>query len=280
MKRFTVIPRVPMALHKAWEWKQYIFGLGALSAFGLTMPMVTAHSVSAHRLTPDYWIQDQYHYAVDDASILQPGENVDTLLPITPENPHLIWNEDYTQILVVTWKRQSSYERHIRPHTLTSDQENHVIWVTAAPEIQDFCREYLATHPEATQEELELRLKQHLGLHYDWTYDVFVELWVSPDQLFRPCVDPDITDTQCNEHFGDRIPEVANIADYRSFYTHLYWQSFRTLPGTPWTGLGYTYDWGNPVSEVGVSEFIIAPSTPYTIHQVQPTREYCSVPQT
>jgi hypothetical protein len=40
-------------------------------------------------------------------------------------------------------------------------------------------------------------------------------------------------------------------------------------------GIGYTYDWGNPKSERGASEFILIPNTPYEIVAATPTEEYC-----
>jgi len=44
----------------------------------------------------------------------------------------------------------------------------------------------------------------------------------------------------------------------------------------PWTGLGYTYDWGNPDSEVGASEFILVPGAAYQVKRAVPTAEYCA----
>jgi len=55
----------------------------------------------------------------------------------------------------------------------------------------------------------------------------------------------------------------------------LYYKSFRGSVGVPWTGLGYTYDWGNPDSDVNASEFILVPAAPYTIEAVVPTMAYC-----
>jgi len=123
---------------------------------------------------------------------------------------------------------------------------------------------------------MDLRLKQYLGLDPSWQYDVFVELRVDPDDLFRPCVDPQTDDTSCDYRFGDQVPTVENIADYRDFYRDLYYKSFRGSVGVPWTRLGYTtYDWGNPGSNVGASEFILVPEAPYTTEAVVPTTAYC-----
>ena len=66
---------------------------------------------SSDRSNPDLQeqrLQEQYIQGVNDAAVPAPGENIHTLTPITPDNSHLIWNEDYSQVLVVTWKNQAS----------------------------------------------------------------------------------------------------------------------------------------------------------------------------
>jgi hypothetical protein len=144
----------------------------------------------------------------------------------------------------------------------------------------EFCRNFVQQHPKISQTNLVYRLKQRLGLHPDWQYDVFVELWVNPADVFRPCVDPAPNDSSCELNFGSTAPAIKNIKDYPSFYKNLYFGSFRAAPGVPWTGLGYTYDWRNAsntpgAGEQGASEFILSPSTPYQIDQAVPTTQYC-----
>lgn len=217
----------------------------------------------------------KYLRSVHDASIAQASEIVTTLDAITPDNTSLVWNQDKTQLKVVTWKSQSSYQNYLLPYTQTSSSEKNVVWVTLAPKMQEFCRNYLQTHPNATPSSLDYRLKQRLGLNPDWQYDVFVEMWVAPEDIFRPCVDPDTSDSQCELDFTTQLPVVKNIQDYKVFYQAIYYQSFRSTPGVPWTGLGYTYDWRNLHTEQGASEFILSPSTPYIIDQAVPTWEYC-----
>lgn len=217
-----------------------------------------------------------YAKAVRDAAVASPAEISAKLVRIDLTNNNLVWNNDKTKVKVVTWKSQSSYENNILPYTETSPNETYVIWVTAAPYIHDFCHNYVTAHPGVKKQKLDLRLKQRLGLHFSWSYDVFVELWVNPADLFRPCVDPNPADNTCDLNFGGTIPTVKNIQDYGAFYKNLYYSDFRTAPGVPWTGLGYTYDWNNPAKEKGESEFIIAPSSPYEVIQAVPTLEYCS----
>ncbi len=217
-------------------------------------------------------LQKQYQKAVRDAAIVKAKEKTNTLLAITPNNPKLVWNEDKTKLLVVTWKSRGAYEKFMKNNTQAPSDPNYALWVSAAPQVKAFCQAY----EHDTDDELNLRLKQYLGLAPDWQYDVFVEMWVSPEHLFRPCVDPEINDTQCENKVPDKFPVVANIPDYGLFYKNLYFKSFRESTGVPWSGLGYTYDWGNDDSEIGASEFILMPNAPYQVKQVRTTHEYCA----
>ncbi len=218
-----------------------------------------------------------YQYGLLDASRVTQEEISDQLNAIHPDNDSLIWNQDKTKLLVVTWKSKKSYEDYLKPETTTSTSEDYVVWVTLAPQVQQFCRNLPEDHRK-DGDQIALRLKQYLGLKHTWDYDVFVELWVSPDDLFRPCVDPETQDTQCNLNFGNDIPVVRNIRDYKSFYQNLYYTSFRRAGGAPWTGLGYTYNWDrHGLSEVGASEYILVPGATYEIKDAVPTLTYCGL---
>jgi len=200
------------------------------------------------------------------------------LFAITTDNKRLVWNEDKTKILVVTWKSQDAYERFFNSQTQTTMDEAFVVWVTTVPQVQQFCQGYMHNNPKAMEEELKLRLKQYLGLNVAWQYDVFVEMWVSPENIFRPCVDPEVSDSECNLKFSNPVPEVKHIQNYPLFYKNLYFQDFRSKPGVPWSGLGYTYDWGNPLTKEGASEFILVPGARYEIKQAVKTMDYCRSP--
>ena len=224
-------------------------------------------------------LDNAYQRALNDASQATTEELTDTLNAIHPDNPSLIWNDDKTKLLVTTWKSQHSYEQFLKPATTTSTDENYVVWVTLAPQTQQFCQAYRKKYPKK-DDRLNLKLKQYLGLNHTWDYDVFVEMWVSPDDLFRPCVDPETDDTTCNLKFTDTIPQVKNIQDYHEFYQNLYYKSYRTEGGAPWTGLGYTYNWGKSgrrkASEIGASEYIVVPGADYVIKDAIPTLDYCT----
>ncbi|MGR9053387.1 MAG: hypothetical protein ACU84J_12130 [Gammaproteobacteria bacterium] len=219
--------------------------------------------------------KEKYHAAVVDAAFAEAGEITDQLLAITKDNDKLVWNEDKSKLLVATWKAQGSYDRFIKPYDKTSDNPEYAVWVTVVPQVKDMCGQYAAEKNNTGKAQLDERLKQYLGLDPSWQYDVFVEMWVNPDDLFRPCVDPETDDTTCNLEFGEQTPQVRNIPDYRDFYRNLYFKSFRGSAGVPWTGLGYTFDWADKRNEIGASEFILRPGAGYEIKDATPTEDYC-----
>jgi hypothetical protein len=223
-------------------------------------------------------LNKMYAKAVKDTSLVETDEAGVKLTAITSDNDDLVWNEDGSKVLVVTWKSEYAYYNFIEPYTSTPDNEKFVTWVTVAPEVKEFCEDFVERKKRVDHDKLDLRLKKLLGLNHTWNYDVFVELWVSPDDLFRPCTDPEIDDTSCNLNFGEVLPKVKNITDYKQFYQNLYFSSFRTADSTvPWSGLGYTYDWARNNTDVGLSEFIIVPSGEYEINKVVHTAEYCKL---
>ncbi len=212
-----------------------------------------------------------YNRAVADAAVAEQAEISDRLFAINSANQALKWKDG--KVLVVSWKSKSSYESNYKNQTHTAPQEKYVTWVTAAPQLQSFCQEYVRNNPRG---DLNQRLKQYLGLSPDWNYEVFVEMWVDPEDMFRPCVDPQIDDSSCQLKFAeDPVPQVKRIVDYPVFYKNLYFNDFRYRQGVPWTGLGYTYDWGNPSSSAGASEYILSPNSGYQIERVVETAEYC-----
>jgi hypothetical protein len=148
------------------------------------------------------------------------------------------------------------------------------IWATVVPQLQNFCAATGLHGPD-----LDLRLKQYLGLNPNWNYYAFAELWVRPEDIYRPCSDPEISDRVCNLESAivgsyDRpVPQ-----EYSEWYQNLKKISYDIPAGAPWTRLGYTFDWGNPDSEIGGSEYVLKAGATVTLAQLKPAEEYCTAP--
>lgn len=199
--------------------------------------------------------------AVHDAVIADSSEIVSTLVAITHADASLSWTgtPPDDRVLVVTWTKYfSSY-----PVDSTVTVSWGDVWVTVVPEMQ----RYFQTHT-TTRETITLRSEQLLGLPMNKGYTHFVELWVKPSDLFRPSPDNEITDCTAQLDFPPSVD-----SSYRSWFSDNFFYSYFTKK-LPWTRLGYTYDWGNPNSEVGLSEFVIRKNARVIVRSVTTTDDY------
>lgn len=200
--------------------------------------------------------QEMYAEAVEDAKVAEASEIYDGLDAVVESNAALTWRGTAgdKDVLAATWTSWSGYDGKV-DSTMTLSV---YLWVTLAPEIKTFCKSHAVTSSD-----LPLRLEQLLGLPPAKGYTKFVEVWVDPDDMFRPSPDPEVTDTVAQLNYP------ANVsAEHKAWY-----ESNLSTP-YPWTRLGYTYDWGNPASEVGLSEFVIRKGATVTIRSVTSTNQY------
>lgn len=211
--------------------------------------------------------ESAYLAAIQDAAIATPEEISNDLTAITDYNSELIWSDTSAdkKLLVVTWTSWTGYDDSVgQEMELAVD-----VWVTVAPEAQTFCR-----NQRVLPANLTLRLEQLLGLPPGDGKTTFVELWVDPDDLFRPSPDPEISDREAELAFPMSADFIAVAESHIAWFNDLLGTSYGS-DGYPWTRLGYTYDWGNPVSEVGLSEFVIQQGASVTVHSVSDTQTYC-----
>lgn len=107
-----------------------------------------------------------------------------------------------------------------------------------------------------------MRIKQILGLRPQQEYAYIVQFWVPASKLVRPTPDPDVHNHYSTVTFPDQVDPM-----------HKQWiEKMRKTPASQrprlWTQMGYTYDWGNLYTEIGVSEFVVKPGTTIKIDQL------------
>lgn len=211
-------------------------------------------------------LQQAYLQAVKDAATAEPQEISKNLTPIVETNTNLVWEGQpgSRRVLVLTWTSWNGYDDKVGQSIVTTRET----WVTAAPELKNFCTDYAADTAKLT-----LRLEQLLGLPPNNGKTKFVEMWVVPQDLFRPAPDPEISDQEAGLTFPQSKFLTVSEA-YVSWFNDLSSQSYGEN-GYPWTRLGYTYDWGNPNSEVGLSEFVVNTGATIEIEGVTNTEAYC-----
>ncbi|MCB2198585.1 hypothetical protein KQI63_04220 [bacterium] len=189
-------------------------------------------------------LREPYHAAIEDAAVAEEWEVVDSLWAINEDSPYLVrgWGELYNSVQLVTWTQSDIFDFR-RGDTITTDWG--VTWVTIPLQlIRAFEWERM------TEDEISRRLAQYLGLPPDTEKDRMVLLNVSPDDLMRPSMDPEIDDTVAQRNTWSAAADSA----YRVWFEA---NEDYSSTGYPWTRLGYTYDWGDPEHHVGASEYII-----------------------
>lgn len=209
----------------------------------------------------------------------------------------LVWEGEpgRSRILVAAFMSRDSYERYYKDNLEAGSPEYILmksLWVTAVPELRNYFR-----HGAGFSVPSAKRVKQLLGLHPAYDYDVILEMFASPADLFRPAPDPEISDHEAELALPpaltaggyainagsewifprDQNPFLALRTD--AFFKDSKWSAAVTFKewfsdraeavyavgdeddpetwGWPWTRLGYTYDWGNPRNPVGLSEFVL-----------------------
>ncbi|MFC1925429.1 hypothetical protein ACFLW2_01880 [Chloroflexota bacterium] len=216
-----------------------------------------------HPLT-DAELQDLYNNAVIDAEVAEPEEISRDLEAIVYYNPALEWEGDAgeSRVLLCTWTSWDGYNDKTG-ETMTISRE---IWSSIPAELGEFYRQ----NGSLSGDDLVLRLEQLYGLPPHNGKQWFVEVWASPEDIFRPSPDPDIADHEAELDFPAWVDE-----EYREWFNNLKSGSYGEN-GYPWTRLGYTYDWGDSKDETGLSEFIIREGSAVKIHSVTGTLDYCN----
>ncbi|BAY17300.1 hypothetical protein NIES21_31360 [Anabaenopsis circularis NIES-21] len=224
------------------------------------------------------FLKKQLDKSIEDAKKPSVDKVVNNLWSLSTTNPKIKTRErnGKTEFLMVSWLYTSNPSTDWAVGTKEISRQT---WLTVFPQVQEFCQSYKGTGINLPGKVmLALRLQQYLGLilnkYANKTH--FVEMWVKAEDLSRPCIDPEINDSSCNVL---PVPVPKSNAILHKIYTNSYENKEKEY--YPWSGLGYTYDWGNPKKpHVGASEFLIngTKDKPVTVEvaAVKETIEYCN----
>jgi hypothetical protein len=230
-----------------------------------------------------------------------PHEVSKDLFAISPWNKKVVWNNAQTHVLMLTWI-PAAY-RKTYDDALNSGQELLIgwdAWVTAVPEVKEFTQEYVKSDKSGFN--LTDRVEQFLGLlpskpPYSTTQNkLFVEMWVKPEDLDRPCLDGEIVDSECtidpHESDLDNLPPVYRdmsklipmTPEHKAWFEKEKKGKYTGDWAMPWTRFGYTYDWGSAIKSLGkraakgASEYLIKKNSKVMIHSLIPTDDYPNIP--
>lgn len=230
----------------------------------------------------------EYEQAVQAAKYPVPAHVSRGLVPITTFTPGLVWDDSGQKVLMATWTKAKYYTGQ-PPYETTLPA---TVWLTAVPFFQQFCQK-----TGLQGDALRIRLAQRLGMPPDSANDVFVQMWVDPRDVFRPCPDPEINDQECQVNLTAGLVDQSSSCPWSAalqgqvsgrfvavVQSQIEWMCSNWASSYPpneprksfpWTALGYTYDWGAQ-SFYGESEFVIPPDTTVTVQSITPMDQYCA----
>ena len=200
-------------------------------------------------------------------------------------------NSNEEKILMVSWIDETKKYNHHWKEDLETHKPykiDHTTWLTIPDQVKDFCNTCKGIGMKIDYEHIDdkdkgkmmlsLRLEQYLGLLLtpEEKRTHFVEIWVKAKDIERPCTNLDISTSSCKNFDHNSLDKNSFL--YKQFNKTHYLNEKKDNKLYPFTGLGYTYDWGNPKTHVGATEFIIEPKESGTwvdVSSVKSTEEYC-----
>jgi hypothetical protein len=209
-------------------------------------------------------VDQMFENAMRDAMVVEEWKICNNLTAIVNTNPSLMWRgegENRTVLVVVWTKYPSSYSFGGVVNATWGET-----WVTVAPELRNFFEDN-----SVPAENITVRAEQLLGLPRNNGNTHFVELWVRPQDLFRPSPDCEINDTVTQLTF----PESADSVYKKWFNDSIIYSYFSKQ--YPWTRLGYTYDWGNPYGSFGLTEYVIRQNSTVIVESVTSALDYLHI---
>ncbi len=212
----------------------------------------------------------QYRDAISDAMVRTADEISQSLWALTAANAYLEWEgvPENSRVKMTFWTTGwiLNYEgQEMKP--LGDMGKGDALFLFPSEQLTKWFLDRLET---PTVE----RIEKLLGLPNNTGKSHFAEVWVDLNLLLRPSPDPETSDHEAQLNFpGNQHLSVSQI--YKDWFTNRLANTYNDPYPYPFTGLGYTYDWGND-NHVGLSEFIVLPDEPVYVIKVYTNEEYFS----
>lgn len=279
--------------------------LGSLLLFLVVLAVLAGQFSSVLAACPGDTLPDSYLAALADSSNATQEKISRRLLALVPfedqfnrnelcgDNLAWAWDPTYSgfpsRLKVVTlvdrWTYENIYKPNLDKHAKTMVLRKS-LWVTVVPEMRNFFSREIFKDAGQCPPTAE-RVGQALGLNPYSGGEVFIEMWIEPQYLFRPSADPAITDHEAEvatqlaqgHWFFPSDPNPFMTINDENLYKDAQWKNdavtfknwymnraetiYKSDPDVcapyPWTRLGYTYDWGEPhrPKHEGLSEFVV-----------------------
>jgi hypothetical protein len=199
-------------------------------------------------------------FNINNANIKKVGNNIYVMFDVIKSKKSIqyMFNKNIDEI-----KKGNSYKIQSNQHCLKELKNKKFD--------PSFCWTFITLFPQIKLQKnkrikTKQRLKKLLGLSLKWDYDYAIRGWVNINDIFRPCSNSNINDNKCNL----KNKKEDTMID---LYKNIRKKSFPN--SAPFTGLGYTYDWGTKSGNVvGLSEYIIKPGSKVKIVDIFTIDDY------
>ena len=185
-------------------------------------------------------LETLWNNAIQDTAISNDNE-IMPLVTLTKDDKNVQWDKQKKAVLLGTFHKYSFQDNVNKSFPAWKKP----IWAVSVPELKNWYEKN-----KSSVENWQLRLAQVLGLPEECGYEYFTLFWVKPENVIRPAYITDVTAQMKNGIQHVQEPE------YKEWFEQNYMYSNVTRH-FPWTRLGYSYDWGNPENEYGLTEFLI-----------------------
>ena len=205
-------------------------------------------------------------------------------------------------IKVVTWISSKYVDSYDKKGINTLGYDKIQSYVTVAGEL----KEYFMNNPlknSDSDKDVHEKIGKLLGLPEDNSNRFFVEMWVKPEDIYRPTRLGIVSDGYDHNLFWNINfnPDSNNFKDILSYKNDFKDKLFGLKNGSralyfydinsehldensyecPFTGLGYTFDWNNynpndihSINHIGLSEFILKGGFEFRTASITSSKEY------
>ena len=155
----------------------------------------------------DSLLRAKYEAAVMDAADAT-EQKIYPLVKIDKESDGVTWNNDSTQVLLITLHNRPDIYDVTDSLVLTKE-----VWTVSEKELYAWYK----AHKDGVKD-WDLRLRQLLGLYKNDNYTHFSALWVNPKDLVRPAYQTDVTLDSMTVKFDESFDDYSTDKDFKVSY--------------------------------------------------------------
>lgn len=200
--------------------------------------------------------EELYGLAVEDSVFAEESEIL-PLVTLTKEDEMSTWDEQ-GRVLLCTW--------HNYPESYPEGEKVELEW----GRVWAFTDKEMVSHADELEgaEDPQMRLRQMIGFAPDAEHSTVTSFWVDPADVRRPAYQSDPADGSMETAFGEDVDE-----DFKEWFDGNTLDSY-FYGSSPWTRLGYTYDWADNGTEYGLTEFLVDQGAEVEVESTETTENF------